>query len=161
MKMFDAKTEAASKELEKVIVPLEQDAWHGFTEEVMWAKEVNNGQYELQNTPFFAKGLAFLDVVTVQSLDGRLVMTNVSRHSRHSTYRALIQNDTSLPQLEKILKDLAIMNCTYESYKDTKWTLYTFDIPPSSVDLVYKVLDSAGKQGVLDFEEGHFGGRDN
>lgn len=79
-----------SKGLDKVYVRLGQDAWHGFGEEALWAREVGDGLYELQNTPFFAKGLAFLDVVSVRREDGRLVVTSTSVPSRRSTYRALV-----------------------------------------------------------------------
>jgi hypothetical protein len=151
----------APKGLDKVIVPLGQDAWHGFAEEAMWAKKVGDELYELHNTPFFAKGLAFLDVVTVRQKDGRLVVINTSTPSRRSTYRALVQQDAPQPQVGQALAKLAALGCTYESYEDVKWTLYAFDIPASAVDAAYKTLDAAEKQGLLDFEEGHFGGREH
>ncbi len=160
MKIFVPKA-AAPKGLDKVIVPLGQDAWHGFAEEAMWAKEVGDGLYELQNTPFFAKGLAFSDVVTVRPQDGRLVVISTSTPSRRSTYWALVQQDAPQPQVGKALGELAALGCTYESYEDSKWTLYAFDVPASAVDAAYKALDAAEKQGLLDFEEGHFGGREH
>lgn len=160
MKIYVPKADPP-KGLDEVIIPLGQDAWHGFAEETMWAKKVSDDLYELQNTPFFAKGLSFLDVVTVKLHNGRLLVMDKSTLSRRSTYRAVVQHDASQASTTRVLQELAALGATYESYEDPKWTLYAFDVPASAVDMTYRTLEAAEREGLLDFEEGNFGGREH
>lgn len=159
MKIYVPET-TVSRGSDKVVVPLGQDAWHGFAEEVMWARKVGDERYELQNTPFFAKGLAFLDVVNVRRRGGRLVVVNTETPSRRSTYRAFVKQDAPRLQVERVLTRLSELGCTYESYQDACWTLYAIDVPAHAIDGAYGVLEEAERQRLLDFEEGHFGGRE-
>jgi len=145
--------------LDKVIVPLDRDSSFGFSEEALWARQVAEGLYELQNAPFFARGFSFLDVVITELRDGRLIVTGTSRSSGRSTYRAFVRNDASQVEVEKALGQMKKLRCTFESYVENQWTLYAFDVQCSVVDAAYTVLETAEAQGVWDFDEGHFGGR--
>jgi Domain of unknown function (DUF4265) len=160
MRFDKSKPIGFEKDLVKVAISLGIENWHGFSEELMWAKPMDDGRYELQNTPFFAKGFAFLDSVLAQEEGNRLLVVGTSAPSRHSTYRAVIQSSIPRSSVEAALNEMASLGTTFESYEDPKWTLYAFDVPPSVVDSAYKTLDKFERQGLWDFEEGHFGGRD-
>jgi hypothetical protein len=147
--------------LEKVLLPLGDDQWHGFAEESVWAKRLNDNRFEIRNTPFFAKGLAYLDVVLAEPLDDLYVVIEVVTPSRHSTYRALVEGNATTPTIDEALRSLKSVGCTYETYRNSNWTLYAIDVPPNAVDSAYRVIRSTHEQGHWDFDEGHFGGRDH
>ncbi|NQZ73852.1 MAG: DUF4265 domain-containing protein, partial [Dinoroseobacter sp.] len=52
--------------MEKIIVILEVDAWHGHSTESLWASPLNKDLYKIENSPFFERGLSFEDVVEVE-----------------------------------------------------------------------------------------------
>lgn len=146
---------------EKIAVSLGDRPWHGYSEEAMWVKKVGDGLYQLQNTPFFAKGLAYLDIVSARLESGRLVFLDVQEASRRSTYRIHVKNATLQPPVQHALQELRALGCTFESYEQPLWTLYALDVPASTVDLAYKVLDIGEKNSLWEFDEGLFGGRDH
>jgi len=160
-KIYIAKPPSRTAGLERIIVPLGDRPWHGFAEETMWAKKVGDGLYQLQNTPFFAKGLAYLDVVSARAEDGRLMLDGVKDASRRSTYRVHVKAATPTASVQPLFDQLTALGCTYESYVETLWTLFAWDVPASAVDGAYKILDTAEKQGIWTFEEGHYGGREH
>jgi len=161
VKVYIPKTTGDSSALEKVVVPLGADEWHGFGEEVVWARRLGDGLYEIQNSPFFAKDLAYLDVVRAIRRDDRLLVVEIVSTSRHSTYRLLVNSDAPQSQVRDSLNELVASGCTYESYVESGWTLYSFDVPPAAVDAAYRVISAAEKNGLWDFEEGNFGGREH
>lgn len=127
----------------------------------MWVKKVGHGLYQLQNTPFFAKGLAYLDVVSARAEDGRLMLGGVKDASRRSTYRIHVKAATPPLSGQPLFDQLIALGCTHESYVETLWTLFAWDVPASAVDAAYKILDAGEKQGIWTFEEGHYGGREH
>jgi uncharacterized protein DUF4265 len=157
MKILERETQADTA-LVKIVVPFEADAWHSFSAETLWAADLGEGTYELRNTPFFATGLAFRDVVRARPADGRLVLVQTVRRSGHSTYRALFGREKAPESIAPTLKGLADLGCTYESFESAKWILYAIDVPPPAARMAYGILASAEEHGILDFEEGHFGG---
>jgi Domain of unknown function (DUF4265) len=144
----------------KVVVDLGVDQWHGYAQESLWAKRVGPGEFEVQNTPFFAKGLAYLDVVSAMPKGELLVIDRVIAPTTHSTYRILI-NDACREPSESLLEQLSKLGCTYESFRGSGWTLYAYDVPPQSIEAVYAVLREGLARKVWDFDEGVFRGRQN
>jgi len=161
VKVYIPKTTGASNALDKVVVPLGEDEWHGFGEEAVWARRLGDGLYEVQNSPFFAKGLAYLDVVRATRRDDRLLVVEVVTPSRHSTYRLLVKSEAPQSQVRDSLNELVASGCTFESYVESGWTLYSFDVPPAAIDAAYRVISAAERNDLWDFEEGHFGGREH
>jgi hypothetical protein len=160
-KTYIAKSPLRAAGLERIIVPLGEEPWHGFAEETMWVKKVGDGLYQLQNTPFFAKGLAYLDVVCAKPEDGKLMLSGVKDASRRSTYRVHVKAATPTQSVQPLVDLLTALGCTYESYVEPLWTLLAWDVPASAVDAAYKILDAGEKQKIWAFEEGHFGGREH
>jgi hypothetical protein len=72
--------------LGKVYVELEPKAWHGHSSEGMWVTPLDDGLYKVTNSPFFARGTSFEDVVRVAQREGenlflRTVCLSATCHS--------------------------------------------------------------------------------
>jgi len=52
--------------LEKMYIPLEDDAWHGIYGEWLWVKKLKEDKFKINNSPFYAYGLSYQDVVSVK-----------------------------------------------------------------------------------------------
>jgi hypothetical protein len=141
----------------KMTIPLGADAWHGFGTEVVWIEGSLDGTLRLRNTPFFAKGLSYLDVVDVKIEDDELLFYDVRQRGGHSTYRLILEDAATEAQFSERWKALAAHGCTYESFADLR--LYAVDVPSvEAVKAVYQLLQAGEREGIWDFEEGHFAG---
>ena len=60
--------------------------------ETMWASVLNDGTYEIDNSPFEAYEISYQDVVAAHMQDGRLVFDRVVRRGGHSTYRVKLNS---------------------------------------------------------------------
>jgi hypothetical protein len=82
----------------RVSFDLDHTDWHGHPAETLWADPVPMlGPYafRLQNSPFFKRGIAYLDIVdtTPTEGDGLFDFKRVIRRSGHSTYMILVKED--------------------------------------------------------------------
>jgi hypothetical protein len=140
--------------LKKIVAQLEPDSWHGHATETLWAERVNEGRYRLRSVPFFARGLSVEDVVTTRFEDDIDVVTGVSLHGGHSTYRVFLSDGTTLESssFSEHWQPLADLGCTYERATER---LLAIDIPPSAdLHRAYELLGKGETAGVWDFEEG-------
>jgi len=141
----------------KLNISLPQDAWHGFESESVWAEALEDGSMRILNTPFFAKGISFKDVVSIKIEPEMIRFDSVICKSGHSTYRILIDDATVDRMFKTRWGEIATLGCTYESFVTDAIRLYAVDIPPSiDVHKVYALLAAGEKDGVWDFEEGNF-----
>lgn len=141
----------------KMTIPLAANAWHGFGTETVWVEGLSDGTLRLKNTPFFAKGLSYLDVVDVKIEDDELLFSGVRQRGGHSTYRLILEDAATEVQFAERWKALAALGCTYESFADLR--LYAVDVPSAgAVKAVYQLLRAGESDGIWDFEEGHFAG---
>ena len=142
-------------QIEKIVLSLSPDEWHGYSTETVWAEKVGEGRYRLRSLPFYAKGLSFGDVVNTRTQDGKEVVHSVSLRSGHSTYRAFVKPPVEIGSrdFDRAWRPLQERGCTYERATEH---LIAVDVP-SSVDLdaVYALLEAGEAAGVWDFEEGH------
>lgn len=130
---------------------------HGDPER-LWAEPVSGSLFRLRNSPFFAKGVSFLDVVEAREADTQGVFDYVrtARASGHSTYRVLVAKGS--PDFESCWRRLAEMGCSYESADRGKNWLYSVDVPPEAdVFVVYGELEAGEKRSLWLFDEGHCG----
>jgi Domain of unknown function (DUF4265) len=143
----------------KLILPLGDNAWHGFESETVWVQGLSDRTLLLRNSPFFAKGLSNLNVVDAKVENNELVFAGVRSKGGHSTYRLMVGNAVSDTRFQERWKELAALGCTYESFSGVDLKLYTVDVPPASnVEAIYVVLQAGERNGIWDFEEGHFAG---
>ena len=142
----------------KMTIPLGDNAWHGFGSEMVWVEGLPDRTLRLQNTPFFAKGLSYLDIVQVEVKDDELLFSSVYQRSGHSTYRLILEESTTDEQFAKRWNSLKALGCTYESFDDLR--LYAVDVPTiEAVKAAYPLLQAGVLDGVWDFEEGHYAGK--
>jgi hypothetical protein len=150
-------SQPASPSLVKVAVALGEDTLRPGGVETMWAESLGEDRYRLRNSPFYARGFSFLDVVFAEpQTDGFPVVRRVVVRSGHSTYQVLVAEgmDTST-EVQSHLERLAALKCTFER---ANGRLVAVDVPPAGdVHAVYRLLESGERAGVWDFQEGHCG----
>lgn len=142
--------------LVKIVFNLGENAWHGFATERVWAEPVADGRYRLRNSPFYASGVSFEDIVFAKpSKNGDLYFTEVSIRSGHSTYRLFAKHDVNSGEFNKYWQPLQALGCSFE--QATKHYL-SVDIPPKAdIYQVYGLLQAGESAGAWEFEEGHCG----
>jgi len=150
---------ASARPLVKVVIQLEpdEDAWHSYGAESMWAEDLGQGRYRLRNIPFAAYGFSNEDVVRAESAEDRLKVTGVAIRGGHSTYRAILGSgiDPKNSKFEQYWEPLQRLGCSYESSEDR---ILAIDVPPKAdIYEVYHLLERGEKEGVWDFEEAHCG----
>lgn len=151
---------------ERIYFDLDPGEWHGQPREGLWGEKIENSPsgtvYRLMNSPFFARGVSFRDVVrATRGHDGEeLQFAGVLDRSGHSTYMILVPPDAR--SFEDYWSRLEALGCTYESATWNislgKRTLYSVDVPDTTdIYRVYAILEEGEKVGLWRFQEGHVG----
>lgn len=144
----------------KIFFKLDSADWHGSPSETLWAKPLSCADkaaaFELENSPFYAKGVSYLDVVRAVKRDGQYEFAGTITPGGHSTYRLLV--DHAPDAFEVWWKKLQGLGCTYESGDFQGKKLFTVDVPATTdIYAVYRILEDGEKQNIWMFEEGHVG----
>jgi Domain of unknown function (DUF4265) len=140
--------------LVKITFELERDTLHGSATESLWATPLGPAQYRLENTPFYARGVSFQDVVLARSREAMLLFVEVFKRGGHSTYR-IIPTGGAPSDLRTYWEALRAQGCTYEEGQSG---LLAVDVPPeANIFDAYRTLEAGAAAGVWDFEEGHCG----
>lgn len=141
-------------DLVKVTFRLDPGEWHGSATETLWAKKVGPELFRLDNSPFFAFGISYQDVVVARGEEGRLVFVQPFARGGHSTYRILLKDDNRA-SFESLWAPLRTAGCTYE---EGPAPLVAVDVPPEAdIHEVYRLLQAGEDAGMWSFEEGHCG----
>lgn len=143
----------------KLIIPLEQDedGYPPAGSERLWAFQVGEGRYKIDNIPFFARDLALGDIVSAiheeGAEEGVLRYQQVLQPSGHSTFRILIQDESEVPEVCRLLEQLG---CGTERSHLPR--LVAIDIPPSvSLEAVREALAPGCAQDRWEHEESCLG----
>jgi len=146
------------QDLVKVVVELEQDAWHGYGSESLWAEPLGQDRYRIQSVPFYARGISYDDIVIAKPIQRQLVVQNISQRGGHSTYRFFLSEDITDIQDNRFVKyrsPLEAMGCTYERATER---LFAMDVPPhADIYKIYDALKEGESAEVWEFEEAHCG----
>lgn len=135
----------------KVIFNLkrDEDGYPPADVESLWAEDLGDSTYKIDNIPFYVRNISVGDVVDVNNVDGILCFRTIVRHSLHSTYRILIG---SANDFEKIRADLNSLGCSVE--KSHLPSLASIDVPPQcdakSIHNYMLIMESLN---VFEFEE--------
>jgi len=142
--------------LVKVVFELEPSDWHEHATESLWALNLGDDRYQIQNVPFHAYGVSYDDIVLAKANDeGQLIVQAVRERGGHSTYRVILNPHTTDEEFERAWKKLASIGSTYERATDR---LIAIDIPPETdIYEAYAALESGEKENVWGFEEAHCG----
>jgi hypothetical protein len=149
----------------KIRFNLDPNDWHSATAERIWAEPVGEDiehAFRLMNSPFYARGVSFLDIVRAEEAhDGTgLEYAGTIRRSGHSTIWLLVPLGSS--KFAEHWDLLHSKDCTYESTTmDTQLgmrTLYSVDVPTTAnFDEIRSILEEGHRQGVWIFQVGHQG----
>ena len=132
--------------------------------ESFWATHLGGDRYRLENVPFYAYGLNFLDIVraTPDSEETIPEIREVVRRSGRKTIRVMFEETVDRERQAKLLDSLSEFEANYER---ADACLVAIDIKPEgSMQAVFDKLEAYEKDGLLDFEtcetrvEGSFDG---
>lgn len=124
--------------------------WPPVDTESLWAVDLGQNRYQLDNTPFFARGVSWKDIVSAKVMDGKLVFEKVLEHSGHSTLRVFSESSETRDFLCKKLRELG---CSFEGIPQYK--MVAFDVPPAAdLDGVRSFLSQGEAAGKWAYEEG-------
>lgn len=141
----------------KITLPLNSAEWHGHETETLWASPLSKYQYQIQNVPFFAKGVSRFDVVNaIAGVDG-LVFKSVAKGSGHSTVRLVSEaSPDSMAFLAKAVSELQSAGCALEKGSVSDVTVYAVDVPPNvDFDQIVASLEKWSTSGYCDWEMGN------
>lgn len=99
--------------------------------ESLWAQPLGNNEYELQNSPFYAYGLNFLDVVRATVMEPGQIPTvqAIIRRGGHATLRVFFLEAVAVADRLALLDSLTDLGVTYEGANQRYLSL---DVPPET-----------------------------
>lgn len=127
------------------MVKMTLESPHGDVE-AFWATPVGEDLYRLENSPFLAYGVSWLDVVEAKpDVVGQLAMLRVAEKSGHRTVRLILKAPASeSSESSTLLERLQALGRTYEGVNPR---YVSVDIPPETVlSAVTDVLVRSGEQ---------------
>ena len=130
--------------------------WSGIASESLWAAPTDDGYYELRNSPFYAYGLSWGDVVEAlpfgdDAAGQRLRFQTVMRRGGHRTVRVIFADADEVERT----RVLAQLNELGASHEHATGRLYAIDVmPDASYDDVTHALGEWESQGLLGWELG-------
>lgn len=149
-----------------LIFPLvqEEDGYPGVGSERLWAKKIDNHLYEVDNIPFFVKGISAGDLVTAEEKEGALFFKELEKKSSSSTLRVILfgENDGVKKESALLLRSqLNKMGCETEGSHIPN--LISVGIPQVvSLKLVTDYLENGMREGKWEYEDGairHWGNK--
>jgi hypothetical protein len=85
----------------------DEDGWPPVTRENLWAVDLGDGRYRIDNIPFYALGISDGDIVAaVTEQDGRLVFSELVEATSNSTFRLIVYNEDEPSEVRKMFRDL-------------------------------------------------------
>jgi hypothetical protein len=120
--------------------------------ESMWARHLGGNRYRIENVPFYAYDLNYLDVVEAKepSPDLKPFVIRVIERSGHRTLRVIFEEDVPEDDHGAYLGELAPLHVSFERCSER---YYALDLEPeASMDRVRGKLDAWERDGVLAYE---------
>jgi hypothetical protein len=140
----------------KIRFKLDPENQQGHEVENLWAEPLADGTFRILNSPFFAFGVSFQDIVKAATDDNVLQFIGIARRGGHSTYRIFLQDEHTIhdPIFQQYWKPISASGATLENANDQ---FAAVDIPPGSdVAAIYRLLQEGENANVWAFEEGYF-----
>jgi hypothetical protein len=155
MKMERTKFFSNDDALTKVVFELVPSDWHDHKTESVWARPLGRDRYRIKNVPFYAYGVSYDDIVLARPKHEHLIFQGVETPSGHSTYRVILNPQTTEEKFKTVWKNIEPLGATYERATDR---LIAIDVPPEAdIDKIYAALEREEKANTWGFEEAHFG----
>lgn len=148
----------SGNKLEKISFKLENDDWHHMSVESVWAEKISELQYRIMNTPFYIRGVSYLDTIKIKIQSDELWFQSTILESGHSTYRIIIRSELLKDEALMYWQNLESIGCTYESTHIGDFILLAVDIPPDTdIQTAFEIMKQGEDNEIWSFEEGHFG----
>jgi hypothetical protein len=150
-----------AEKLIKIRFELDPSDWHGHGSETLWATQAVglDACYQIENSPFFVRGISHLDVVKAVPSNAAHVLRfeGVLKRGGHSTYMLIVTDEPRFASHWKIIGD---KKCSYESmYIDLSFgrrQLLSVDVPPTAnLAEVYQALEQGEADEVWLLQEGY------
>jgi hypothetical protein len=143
-----------SGDLTKVLLELQQTHWHSSGSETLWATPLGDNLFRLENSPFYAQGYSFLDVVFAEfdPEQGFPVVREVVRKSGHSTYAFRVENGVeSNGTFSVYWEPLENIGCSFEGADNV---LLSVDVPAeTNIHEAYRLMQVGEDAGAWEFQE--------
>lgn len=135
----------------KILFKLETDE-HGYPPddyESLWAKVITDKSYQIDNIPFFVKGLSEGDLIEVEECEDEFIFSEVINKSKITTLRVICFDESDIQSVREKLSDFG---CDTEFMED--YGLVAVSVP-SDVDYepISKYLLECENDGSLEYEE--------
>ncbi len=121
------------------------------TIETLWANRLRENKYQILNTPFFATGVSYKDIVIAEedvSRDNQLSFTRIEEMKGHQTMRSIFFDESVK---EDVISKIVNAGCAAEYFKEYK--LLAIDIPAAvDINVIRNVLTEYTPEK-LDYEE--------
>ncbi|WNG46390.1 DUF4265 domain-containing protein [Archangium minus] len=116
--------------------------------ERLWARPLGEGLFEIDNIPFFVRGISVGDVVAAQQGKGEVVFSELVRASGNSTLRIIVFDES---HVEEVRRQIQALGCSTELNVSK---MLGVDVPPR-IDLqaVREWLMEKQSSGTLEFED--------
>jgi hypothetical protein len=135
----------------KIFFELNQENdWPPYAVESMWGVHLDKDLYQLDNTPFYIRGVSYKDIViAIKDTEGILQFQKISKESGHSTIRVYLFNELDE---ELFIKQVNNLNCSIEKFDSH---FFAIDIPPEiKLKCILDFLKNKEKENILEYEEG-------
>ena len=131
-------------------LPEDDSGYPPASSERLWAKPLPNGNYELDNSPFYVAGVSTGDEVEVDDVDGELLFRGIVVASGNSTFRLFLFDPTTS---DTVRADLAALGCRSEFNQDVG--VIAVEIPASlQIQPFLDYIMAAKEADLIDIDEG-------
>ena len=127
----------------------DEDGYPPHEWESLWGIKLTDGQFQIDNIPFFVKGISLEDIVVAQYKDTEKEwhFQHIAQRSQNSAMRIIVFDSTEVAVVRNGLESLG---CTTESMK----RLLAINIPASvSIEDIDNFLQPGKVQGRLECED--------
>lgn len=128
----------------------DEDGYPPVSVESLWVSPIGNGNYIIENIPFFIYGISRGYEISVENKKGVFYFKSICRPSNSSVFRAIIKDKSNIEMISSFFKNLQCL-IEYNSF----YNLISIEIPEIvDANLILNSLINFENDDYLDFEEG-------
>ncbi|MFJ4435195.1 DUF4265 domain-containing protein [Streptomyces sp. NPDC088923] len=134
---------------------IDEDGWPPASIENLWAMDLGDGTVQLDNTPWFVRGVASDDIIRVEiDAEGIRWAGETVRASENCTIRLIVLKDGgSAAARQSVLEIFHKLGATGEGIE--RFRMVALDVPPGAdLPQIRKLLEHGATEGWWHWEEG-------